>query len=87
MAQTTDATMLFGLFWPSFGQMIRRRKKKKENLSPLDLSASTQVKSPSRQNKRISLRNLVIPVLLRPDSLDLGGGDDRARFHVLLNGS
>ena len=34
---------LFGLFWPSFGQMIRKERRKK-NLSLLDLSASPQVK-------------------------------------------
>ena len=29
MAQTTYATMLFGLFWPSFGQMIKKEERKK----------------------------------------------------------
>ena len=42
MAQTTYPTMLFGLCWPSFGQIIKKERKK--NLSLLDLSASPQVK-------------------------------------------
>ena len=48
IAQTTYATLLFGLFWPLLDHFDRRkkkeRKKKKEHLAPLDLSASPQVK-------------------------------------------
>ena len=67
MAQTTYATMLFELFWPSFGQMI---KKKKENLSLLDLSASPQVKT-----RFSSSSSLLLPALEHDGVvLDVVGG-------------
>ena len=47
MAQTTYATMLFGLFWPLLDHFDRRKKKERRrrtHLPLLDLSASPQVK-------------------------------------------
>ena len=46
MAQTTYATMLFGLFWPLLDHFDRKKKERRRrtHLPLLDLSASPQVK-------------------------------------------
>ena len=65
MAQTTLLPCLFGLFWPSFGQIIKNKKERKKNLSLLlDLSASPLVKMTLRtggDDKRAPLTCVASP--------------------------